>query len=147
MCSVTICANPQGQGRDGKETHFGNRRGLTHRRGSRHRHGHGRSPRHRRPTDFPQLTALRNRCRSIEIPHLHVVKPDITDPVDIQAVMKLDFDVLLNHAGIGEGGPVSKIPLDLVRKNFETNIFAPLALTQKVARKWIDWGRDLTGTT
>ena len=48
-----------------------------------------------------------------------------------------DFDILLNNAGIGEGGPIAEIPLDLVRKNFETNVFAPLALTQHVVKKWV----------
>jgi NAD(P)-dependent dehydrogenase (short-subunit alcohol dehydrogenase family) len=36
---------------------------------------------------------------------------------------------LVNNAGIGEGGPIAEIPLDLVRRNFEVNVFAPLALT------------------
>jgi NAD(P)-dependent dehydrogenase (short-subunit alcohol dehydrogenase family) len=53
----------------------------------------------------------------------------------------LDFDVLWNNAGIGESGPVSKIPLGLVRHNYEVNVFRPFELTQKVVRKWIDEGK------
>ena len=45
--------------------------------------------------------------------------------------------MLVNNAGIGEGGPIAEIPLDLVRKNFESNVFAPLSLTQKVVKKWV----------
>jgi NAD(P)-dependent dehydrogenase (short-subunit alcohol dehydrogenase family) len=48
-----------------------------------------------------------------------------------------DFDILVNNAGIGEGGPIAEIPLDLVRHNFEVNVFAPLAFTQKVVRNWV----------
>ena len=35
-------------------------------------------------------------------------------------------------------GPVSEIPVDLVRRNFEVNVNAPLALTQGFIRKWIE---------
>jgi NAD(P)-dependent dehydrogenase (short-subunit alcohol dehydrogenase family) len=45
---------------------------------------------------------------------------------------------LFSDAGIGESGPVCEIPLDLVRKNYETNVFAPLALAQGFIRKFID---------
>jgi NAD(P)-dependent dehydrogenase (short-subunit alcohol dehydrogenase family) len=86
---------------------------------------------------FPQVTELRRKAEELELKSLRVVKLDVRDPVDVQAVLKLDFDVLHNHAGIGEGGPVSEMPIDLVRKNYEVNVFAPLALTQRVVRKWI----------
>ena len=39
---------------------------------------------------------------------------------------------------MGEAGPVFEIPLDLVRKNYEVNVFLPLQLTQGFVRKWID---------
>jgi NAD(P)-dependent dehydrogenase (short-subunit alcohol dehydrogenase family) len=51
-----------------------------------------------------------------------------------------EFDVLVNNAGIDEGGPIAEIPLDLVRRNFEVNVFAPLALTQQVVKKWVAAG-------
>lgn len=39
---------------------------------------------------------------------------------------------------MGEAGPVWEIiPIDLVRKNFEINVFLPLELTQGVVRKWV----------
>src|SRR6266498_819152 len=38
----------------------------------------------------------------------------------------------------GEAGPVSEIPVDLVRRNFEVNVHVPLALTQRFIRKWIE---------
>ena len=64
-------------------------------------------------------------------------KLDVLDPYDVKQACQWDFDILANNAGIGEGGPIAEIPLDLVRKNFEVNFFAPLALTQRVVRKWV----------
>ena len=51
--------------------------------------------------------------------------------------VKWEFDVLFNNAGIGEGGPISEIPMDLVRRNFEVNVIAPLDFTQRVVKRWI----------
>jgi NAD(P)-dependent dehydrogenase (short-subunit alcohol dehydrogenase family) len=42
------------------------------------------------------------------------------------------IDALVNNAGYGTRGPVETVPLDLVRKNYETNVFAVIALTQLV---------------
>ena len=47
-------------------------------------------------------------------------------------------DVLFSNAGIGQAGPVCEIPMDLVRRNYETNVFAPLALAQAFIRKFVD---------
>jgi NAD(P)-dependent dehydrogenase (short-subunit alcohol dehydrogenase family) len=86
----------------------------------------------------PQATALRRDGKAQGLTNLRVEKLDILDPIDVAAALHWDFNVLLSNAAIGEGGPVSEIPLTLVRKNFETNVFAPLELVQRVARKWID---------
>jgi NAD(P)-dependent dehydrogenase (short-subunit alcohol dehydrogenase family) len=45
--------------------------------------------------------------------------------------------VLWNNAGVGESGPVSEIPTDLVRRNYETNVFLPLVLTQGFIKNWV----------
>jgi short-subunit dehydrogenase len=42
------------------------------------------------------------------------------------------IDALVNNAGYGTRGPVEIVPVDLIRKNFETNVFALIALTQLV---------------
>lgn len=41
-------------------------------------------------------------------------------------------DALVNNAGYGTRGPVERVPVDLIRKNFETNLFSLIALTQLV---------------
>jgi NAD(P)-dependent dehydrogenase (short-subunit alcohol dehydrogenase family) len=86
----------------------------------------------------PQVTALRGEAKALGLTNLRVEKLDILDPIDVAAALHWDFNVLSSNAAIGEGGPVSEIPLALMRKNFETNVFAPLELVQRVARKWID---------
>ncbi|MQA90155.1 MAG: SDR family NAD(P)-dependent oxidoreductase [Gemmatimonas sp.] len=48
------------------------------------------------------------------------------------------MDVLFNNAGVGEAGPVSEIPIDLVRRNYEVNVFGSLALTQGFIRRWVE---------
>jgi NAD(P)-dependent dehydrogenase (short-subunit alcohol dehydrogenase family) len=42
------------------------------------------------------------------------------------------IDALVNNAGYGTRGPVELVPVDLIRKNFETNVFSLVALTQLV---------------
>ena len=89
----------------------------------------------------PQVTALRRKAEELQLANLTVRKLDLTDRFDVAAALRCDFDVLWNNAGIGECGPVSEIPLDLVRHNYETNVFKPLELTQQVVAKWIAEGR------
>jgi len=89
----------------------------------------------------PQVTPLRDKAKSLGLANLRVERLDLTDPYDVAQAQTWDIDVLWNNAGIGEPGPVFEIPLDLVRHNFEINVFLPLALTQGVIRKWIDAGK------
>jgi NAD(P)-dependent dehydrogenase (short-subunit alcohol dehydrogenase family) len=42
------------------------------------------------------------------------------------------IDVLVNNAGWGQRGPIEIVPLDAIRRNFETNFFALIGLTQLV---------------
>jgi NAD(P)-dependent dehydrogenase (short-subunit alcohol dehydrogenase family) len=42
------------------------------------------------------------------------------------------IDALVNNAGYGTRGPVELVPMELIRRNFETNLFALIALTQLV---------------
>jgi NAD(P)-dependent dehydrogenase (short-subunit alcohol dehydrogenase family) len=86
---------------------------------------------------WPQVTALRNKAEALGLSSLRVEKLDLLEPHDVTRAVGWEFDVLFNNAGVGEGGPISEIPLDLVRRNFEINVFAPLDLTQRVVRKWV----------
>ena len=87
----------------------------------------------------PQVTALRAKVEELGLQdNIRVEKLDILDPYDVNYALTWDIDILFSNAGIGEAGPVFEIPVDLVRRNFETNVFAPLALSQQFIAKWIN---------
>jgi NADP-dependent 3-hydroxy acid dehydrogenase YdfG len=49
--------------------------------------------------------------------------------------------VLVNNAGYSQGGAIEQVPLEAARRQFETNVFGPIALTQLVlpgmrAQRW-----------
>lgn len=85
----------------------------------------------------PQVTQLRRKAEELGLKNLRVEKLDLLDPYDVAHAHTWDIDVLFNNAGIGECGPISEIPIDLVRRNFETNVFAPIVLTQGFVKKWV----------
>jgi len=85
----------------------------------------------------PQVTQLRAKAAQLALKNLRVEKLDLLDPYDVANAQSWDIDVLFNNAGIGECGPLSEIPIELVRRNFEVNVFAPLVLTQGFIKRWI----------
>lgn len=88
----------------------------------------------------PQVAALRNKVAELGLDNIRVEKFDLADPYDMAFIQTLDADVLWNNAGYGESGPVSEIPLELVRRNYEINVFKPLELTQAFIAKWVKQG-------
>jgi short-subunit dehydrogenase len=80
----------------------------------------------------PQKTTLMRAAQEVGV-QLEVVVLDITNEADRQAAFAHEVDVLVNNAGVMETGPVAEIPLELVRRNFETNVFGTLAVTQGFA--------------
>ncbi|MGC5345206.1 SDR family oxidoreductase [Streptomyces sp. DT24] len=66
---------------------------------------------------------------------LRVEKLDVTDPDDRENAWTWDVEVLLNNAGISEGGSTVDIPADRLRRQFEVNVFGPILLTQGFARR------------
>ena len=66
------------------------------------------------------------------------VAGDITSDADRRALVAAALakfgriDALVNNAGYGTRGPVEIVPVELIRKNFETNVFSLIALTQLV---------------
>ena len=85
----------------------------------------------------PQVAALRRKAADLGLTNLRVEKLDLLDPYDLAHAQTWDIDVLWNNAGIGESGPVAEIPVDLVRRNYEVNVFKPLELSQGFIKKWI----------
>jgi short-subunit dehydrogenase len=85
---------------------------------------------------WPQVSQLRQEAKTLGI-ELQVEKLDLRSPVDRKHAWTWDVDVLVNSAGICEGGPISEQPMELIRENFETNVFCNLELTQGFVRKMV----------
>jgi NAD(P)-dependent dehydrogenase (short-subunit alcohol dehydrogenase family) len=89
-----------------------------------------------------QVTPLREEVAALGLSDkIRVERLDLTDQYDIKQALKWDFDILWNNAGMGEAGPVWEIPVDIVRKNYEVNVFLPLILTQGVVQRWVREGK------
>ena len=90
---------------------------------------------------WPQATALRRKVETLGLKNLQVEKLDLLHPYDVQNALNWDIDTLVNNAAIAESGPITEIPMELLRRMFEGNFFGPLELTQRFVRKFIDEGR------
>jgi NAD(P)-dependent dehydrogenase (short-subunit alcohol dehydrogenase family) len=74
---------------------------------------------------------------------------DVTDEDSMRAaVARIEREhgavgVLINNAGYSQSGPVEQVGLDAVRRQFETNVFGVVALTQLVlgAMREQHWGK------
>ena len=73
-------------------------------------------------------------------PELLTAKLDITDAEDRHQVAVWQVDVLVNNAGLGQVGPLRSIPLDRVRRVFDTNVFGTLAMSQAVIPQMLERG-------
>ncbi|WP_184790967.1 oxidoreductase [Phytomonospora endophytica] len=68
----------------------------------------------------------------------HTLRMDASSPGDLERVVRAivaehgRVDVLVNNAGTVLHGAVEDVPLDLARREFEVNLFAPARLTQLV---------------
>lgn len=71
---------------------------------------------------------------------LTVEKLDVTDPGDRKKALAWNVEILVNNAGVGEGGSTVDIPATNMREQFEVNVFGPLLLTQGIAKQMIKRG-------
>ncbi len=75
---------------------------------------------------------------------LQVAELDVNDAASIDALMQqlradgVPIDLLINNAGYGAMGPLVEMPLDEVRRQFETNVTSIIALTQAVVPGMIE---------
>ncbi len=69
---------------------------------------------------------------------IHTLALDVTDAASIAAAVSAveaqhgAVDVLVNNAGIPVMGPTAELPLDELRRQWETNLTAPMAMVQAV---------------
>jgi NAD(P)-dependent dehydrogenase (short-subunit alcohol dehydrogenase family) len=82
----------------------------------------------RRRETFPELQAL----------DCHPLYVDVTDEASIMAaIQEIEtkhgaVDILVNNAGYSQAGPLEELALTAIRRQFETNVFGPLRLSQMV---------------
>ena len=63
---------------------------------------------------------------------------DVTNEASMQRAVEIilaaegRIDVLVNNAGYGQYGALEMLPVDLMRRQFETNVFGLMRLTQMV---------------
>lgn len=81
-----------------------------------------------------QVSAVRAEARERGV-ELRVEKLDVTDPGDRENAGTWGVEVLLNNAGVSEGGATADIPEERLRRQFEVNVFGPVLLTQGIARQ------------
>jgi NAD(P)-dependent dehydrogenase (short-subunit alcohol dehydrogenase family) len=88
------------------------------------------------------ITDLRDAgCRTLAL--------DVTDEQSMRAAVESieqaesAVGVLINNAGYSQSGAIETVPLDAVRRQFETNVFGLVRLTQLVLSKMRDqhWGK------
>jgi NAD(P)-dependent dehydrogenase (short-subunit alcohol dehydrogenase family) len=72
---------------------------------------------------------------------LQVVKLDVTDDGDRKKALKWNVEILVNNAGVLEGGSVVDIPGSNMRNEFEVNVIGPLLLTQGIAKQMVKRGK------
>lgn len=66
------------------------------------------------------------------------IAADVTSAEDRQRIVHETMsafgriDALVNNAGYGQRGPIEIVPIEAIRRNFETNLFSLIALTQLV---------------
>jgi NAD(P)-dependent dehydrogenase (short-subunit alcohol dehydrogenase family) len=93
----------------------------------------------RKPEAIADLEAA--GCRTLAL--------DVTDEASMVAAVKEVEDthgavgVLINNAGYSQSGAIETVPLEAVRRQFETNVFGLVRLTQLVLPKMRDqrWGK------
>ncbi|MFG2847580.1 SDR family oxidoreductase [Kitasatospora sp. NPDC048296] len=71
---------------------------------------------------------------------LRVEKLDVTNDGDRRKALGWGVEILVNNAGVGEGGSTVDIPESNIRHQFEVNVTGPLVLTQGIAKQMIKRG-------
>ena len=71
---------------------------------------------------------------------VQVEKLDVTNDGDRRKALDWGVEILVNNAGVGEGGSTVDIPAANIRHQFEVNVTGPLLLTQPIAKQMIKRG-------
>ncbi|MCT4377485.1 SDR family oxidoreductase [Leuconostoc suionicum] len=87
--------------------------------------------------NYAQIFRLEQKAQNLKLSNITFEKLDVTNSGDREKVLEWDVDILLNNAGISEGGSVLDIPASAIKRQFQTNVVGPIALTQIAARRML----------
>lgn len=79
--------------------------------------------------NYAQIFRLEQKAQKLNLSNITFEKLDVTNSGDREKVLEWDVDILLNNAGISEGGSVLDIPASAIERQFQTNVVGPIALT------------------
>jgi NAD(P)-dependent dehydrogenase (short-subunit alcohol dehydrogenase family) len=88
---------------------------------------------------YAQVQTLKRQAAARKVT-LQVEKLDVTDAGDRRKALEWNVEILVNNAGILEGGSVLDIPAVNMRREFEVNVVGPLLLTQGIAKQMVKRG-------
>ena len=89
---------------------------------------------------YAQVQTLKREAAARGV-SLHVEKLDVTDDGDRRKALAWNVEILVNNAGVLEGGAVVDIPALNMRREFEVNVIGPLLLTQGIAKQMVKRGQ------
>ena len=88
---------------------------------------------------YAQVQPLKRQAAARGV-SLQVVKLDVTVEGDRRKALAWNVEILVNNAGVLEGGSVVDIPGSNMRNEFEVNVVDPLLLTQGIAKQMVKRG-------
>jgi NAD(P)-dependent dehydrogenase (short-subunit alcohol dehydrogenase family) len=89
---------------------------------------------------YAQVQTLKRQAAARGV-SLQVEKLDVTDDGDRRKALAWNVEILVNNAGVLEGGSVVDIPALNIRREFEVNVVGPLLLTQGIAKQMVKRGK------
>jgi NAD(P)-dependent dehydrogenase (short-subunit alcohol dehydrogenase family) len=89
---------------------------------------------------YAQVQTLKRQAAARGV-SLQVEKLDVIDEGDRRKALTWNVEILVNNAGVLEGGSVVDIPALNIRREFEVNVVGPLLLTQGIAKQMVKRGR------
>ena len=89
---------------------------------------------------YGQVQPLKRDVAAREFKNVRVEKLDVTVDGDRRKALGWNVEILVNNAGVLEGGSVVDIPGSNMRHEFEVNVIGPLLLTQGIAKQMVKRG-------
>ncbi len=88
---------------------------------------------------YAQVQTLKREAAARGV-RLQVEKLDVTDEGDRKKALAWNVEILVNNAGVLEGGAVVDVPALNIRREFEVNVIGPLLLTQGIVKQMVKRG-------